>query len=155
MVPEKGPHIPPQVPRDPGRPITLPGNVQPRYDRFFATQVQPHLDGENIRYVGEVGGAGKQRLFADAFAFLMPIRWPEPFGLVMVEALAAGTPVLAFAHGAAPEIVEHGVNGFLVQDEEEMARVVEGAGELEPLQCRRGAERFAPHPRAHGYWAPH
>src|SRR5256885_8182982 len=137
MVPEKGPHIPPQVPRDPGRPITLPGNVQPRYDRFFATQVQPHLDGENIRYVGEVGGARKQRLFADAYAFLMPIRWPEPFGMVMVEAMAAGTPVLAFPEGAATEVVEHGTSGFLVKDEDEMAAMVAEAGRLDPLQVRR------------------
>jgi glycosyltransferase involved in cell wall biosynthesis len=153
MVPEKGPHRAIQVARATGRPLILAGNVQPRYERFFATQVQPHIDGEHIRYVGEVGGARKQRLFADAFAFLMPIRWPEPFGLVMVEALAAGTPVLAFPHGAAPEIVEHGVNGFLVQDEEEMATVVERAGELEPLRCRRSAERFAPDRVAHGYEA--
>jgi glycosyltransferase involved in cell wall biosynthesis len=153
MVPEKGPHRAIEVARAAGRPLILAGNVQPRYERFFATQVQPHIDGDRIRYVGEVGGARKQRLFADAFAFLMPISWPEPFGLVMVEALAAGTPVLAFAHGAAPEIVEHGVNGFLVQDEQAMAAVVERAGELEPLRCRRTAERFAPDRVAHGYEA--
>jgi glycosyltransferase involved in cell wall biosynthesis len=104
--------------------------------------------------VGEVGGARKQRLFADAFAFLMPIRWPEPFGLVMVEALAAGTPVLAFGHGAAPEIVEPGVNGFLVQDEHEMAAMVEKAAEIDPMRCRQtAAERFAPDRVALGYEA--
>jgi glycosyltransferase involved in cell wall biosynthesis len=127
--------------------------VQPRYERFFATEVQPHIDGEQIRYVGEVGGARKQRLFADASVFLMPIRWPEPFGLVMVESLAAGTPVLAYPHGAAPEIVEHGVNGFLVNDEEEMAAQVERADEVDPLTCRRSAERFAPDRVAAGYEA--
>jgi glycosyltransferase involved in cell wall biosynthesis len=153
IVPEKGPQRAIQVARMTGRPLILAGNVQPRYERFFATQVQPHIDGQQIRYVGEVGGARKQRLFADAFAFLMPIRWPEPFGMVMVESLAAGTPVLAFAHGAAPEIIEHGVNGFLVQDEEEMASVVERAGELDPLTIRRTAERFAPDRVAAGYEA--
>jgi glycosyltransferase involved in cell wall biosynthesis len=91
-----------------------------------------------------VGGARKQQIFADAFAFLMPIRWPEPFGMVMVESLAAGTPVLAFDQGAAPEIVEHGRSGFLVQDEVEMAAVVDKAGEIDPLACRRSAERFSP-----------
>jgi glycosyltransferase involved in cell wall biosynthesis len=105
-----------------------------------------------IRYVGEVGGARKQRLFADAFAFLMPITWPEPFGLVMIEALAAGTPVLAFANGAAPEIIQHGVNGFLVHDEDEMAAVVERAAEISPEECRRtAAERFAPDQVASAY----
>jgi glycosyltransferase involved in cell wall biosynthesis len=144
MVPEKGPQRAIKVAQLSGRPLVLAGNVQPRYERFFATEVQPHIDGEQIRYVGEVGGARKQRLFADAFAFLMPIRWPEPFGLVMVEALATGTPVLAFPHGAAPEIVQDGINGFLVKDEDEMAALVERAAEIDPLTCRRSAERFAP-----------
>jgi glycosyltransferase involved in cell wall biosynthesis len=145
MVEEKGPHRAITVAKESGRPLVLAGPVQPGHERFFADQVQPHVDGQQIRYVGEVGGARKQQLFADAFAFLMPIRWPEPFGLVMVEALAAGTPVLAFAHGAAPEIVEHGVNGFLVQDEHEMARMVDRAGGIDPMRCRQtAAERFAP-----------
>jgi glycosyltransferase involved in cell wall biosynthesis len=74
----------------------------------------------------------------------MPIRWPEPFGIVMVESLAAGTPVLAFDQGAAPEIVEDGGNGFLVEDEEQMAARVDDAGKLDPMACRRSAERFAP-----------
>jgi glycosyltransferase involved in cell wall biosynthesis len=125
--------------------LILAGPVQPGHERFFANEVQPHIDGQQIRYVGEVGGVRKQRLFADAFAFLMPIRWPEPFGLVMVEALAAGTPVLAFPHGAAPEIVEPGVNGFLVRDEDEMARMVDKAAQIDPMRCRQtAAERFAP-----------
>src|SRR3954454_4199293 len=153
LVPEKGPQRAINVARMTRRPLVIAGNVQPRYERFFATQVQPHIDGEQIRYVGEVSGARKQRLFANAFAFLMPIRWPEPFGLVMVESLAAGTPVLAFPHGAAPEIVEHGVNGFLVKDEEEMAAMVERCAEIDPLACRRSAERFAPDRVAAGYEA--
>jgi glycosyltransferase involved in cell wall biosynthesis len=152
MVEEKGPHRAIRVAKEVGRPLILAGPVQPGQERFFANEVQPHVDGRQIRYVGEVGGARKQQLFADAFAFLMPIRWPEPFGLVMVEALAAGTPVIAFAHGAAPEIIEHGVNGFLVSDEHEMAAVVERAAEIDPMRCRQtAAERFAPDQVALGY----
>jgi glycosyltransferase involved in cell wall biosynthesis len=84
----------------------------------------------------------------------MPIRWPEPFGLVMVESLAAGTPVLAFSHGAAPEIVEHGVNGFLCRDEQEMADLVEKAAGIDPKRCRQTAsERFAPDQVAAAYEA--
>jgi glycosyltransferase involved in cell wall biosynthesis len=131
----------------------LAGTVQPRFERFFAKEIEPHIDGTTVRFVGEVGGARKQRLFAEAFAFLMPIRWPEPFGMVMVEALAAGTPVLAFAQGAAPEIVEHGVNGFLVKDEHEMAAFVDRAGQLDPEACRASAQRFSPHSVAAGYEA--
>jgi glycosyltransferase involved in cell wall biosynthesis len=144
FVPEKGPQRAIRIARAARRPLVLAGVVQPRHERFFATEIQPHIDGQAVQYVGEVGGARKQRLFADAFAFLMPITWPEPFGMVMVEALAAATPVLAFAHGAAPEIIEHGKTGFLVQDEDEMAALVDKAGQFDPLQCRRSAERFSP-----------
>jgi glycosyltransferase involved in cell wall biosynthesis len=151
MVEEKGPQRAIKVAKAVGRPLVLAGVVQPGHERFFAREIEPHIDGQLMRYVGEVGGARKQRLFADAFAFLMPIKWPEPFGMVMVESLAAGTPVLAFNQGAAPEIVENGVNGFLVQDEDEMAAVVERAGDLDPLVIRRTAERFAPDRVAMGY----
>lgn len=144
FVAEKGPQRAIRVAKASGRPLVLAGTVQPGHERFFATEIEPHIDGETIRFVGEVGGARKQTLFGEAFAFLMPIRWPEPFGMVMVEALAAGTPVIAFDQGAAPEIVEHGKNGFLVQDEDEMAAVVPRAGQIEPMQCRRSAERFSP-----------
>jgi glycosyltransferase involved in cell wall biosynthesis len=153
FVPEKGPQRAIAVAKAAGRPLVLAGTVQPRYERFFANEIQPHIDGTNIRFIGEVGGARKQKLFADAYAFLMPIRWPEPFGMVMVEALAAGTPVLAFAQGAAVEIIEHGVNGFLVDDEREMAAMVEPAGKLEPQTVRATAERFSPDRVAAGYEA--
>jgi glycosyltransferase involved in cell wall biosynthesis len=144
FVAEKGPQRAILVARMTNRPLVLAGTVQPGQERFFANEIQPHIDGEQIRFVGEAGGARKQQLFADAFAFLMPIRWPEPFGMVMVESLAAGTPVLAFDQGAAPEIVESGRNGFVVQDEEEMAARVEAAGTIDPIECRRSAERFLP-----------
>jgi glycosyltransferase involved in cell wall biosynthesis len=153
FVAEKGPQRAIRVARITGRPLVLAGTVQPRQEKFFANEIQPHIDGEQIRFVGEAGGARKQQLFADAFAFLMPIRWPEPFGMVMVEALAAGTPVLAFDQGAAPEIVEHGRNGFLVQDEDDMAAHVEAAARIDPMECRRSAERFSPHHVAARYEA--
>jgi glycosyltransferase involved in cell wall biosynthesis len=144
FVAEKGPHRAIRVAQMARRPLILAGTVQPGHEKFFANEIEPHIDGTNVQFVGEVGGARKQQLFADAFAFLMPIRWPEPFGMVMVESLAAGTPVLAFNQGAAPEIVENGRNGFLVDDEEEMAAAVEPAGKLDPMECRRSAERFSP-----------
>jgi glycosyltransferase involved in cell wall biosynthesis len=153
ITPVKGPQRAIRVAKQAGRPLVLAGNVQPGNERFFADEIEPHIDGVNVRYVGEVGGARKQRLFADAFAFLMPIRWPEPFGMVMVEALAAGTPVLAFRQGAAPEIVEHGKSGFLVEDEDEMAAMVDRCGELRPEDCRASAERFSPDRVAAGYEA--
>jgi glycosyltransferase involved in cell wall biosynthesis len=154
MTDEKGPHRAIRVAKATGRRLILAGPVQPGQERFFATEVEPHIDGEQIQYIGEVGGTRKLNLFADAFAFLLPITWPEPFGLVMIEALAAGTPVLAFPQGAAPEIVDHGETGFLVENEEEMAAMVEHASEIDPNLCRqRMAERFAPDRVAAGYEA--
>lgn len=144
ITPDKGPHRAIEVARVAGRPLVLAGPVQRGNEHFFAQQVEPLIDGHAVRYVGEVGGADKQRLFAEALAFLMPIRWPEPFGMVMVEALAAGTPVLAFREGSAPEIVEHGATGFLVADETEMAAAVADVRALDLAHCRAAARRWAP-----------
>jgi glycosyltransferase involved in cell wall biosynthesis len=141
LVPDKGPHRAIAVARAAGRPLILAGPKRPGFERFFAAEIEPHLDGERCRYVGEVGGAEKHRLFAEASALLMPISWPEPFGMVMVEALAAGTPVIACACGAAPEIVDHGLTGFLVEDEDEMVAAVAAATRLDPTACRRAVAR--------------
>src|SRR5918994_716094 len=84
-----------------------------RQEEFFAREVGPHLGGEAVRYIGGVG-EDKLELYAGARAFLMPIRWPEPFGLVMTEAMACGTPVIAFPEGSAPELVVDGETGFIV-----------------------------------------
>jgi glycosyltransferase involved in cell wall biosynthesis len=153
FAPEKGAHRAIAVAKNTRRRLILAGVVQPRQERYFANEVQPHIDGDQIQFVGEVGGARKQHLFAKAWAFLMPITWPEPFGMVIVESLAAGTPVLAFPNGAAPEIVEHGTNGFLVQDVDEMAAMVDRVTEIEPQDCRRSAIRFSPDRVAEGYEA--
>jgi glycosyltransferase involved in cell wall biosynthesis len=91
--------------------------------------------------VGEVGGEDKAELLGGATALLNPIRWPEPFGLVMVEALACGTPVLASPRGAAPEIVEQGVTGLLDWTPETIASAVEEVASLDRYDCRRAAER--------------
>ncbi len=102
---------------------------------YFREQIAPHIDDQRVRYVGEVSGAPEKQLYARAAAMLMPIRWNEPFGMVMVEALACGTPVIAFAEGAAEEIVIDGDNGMLVADEADMARV----HEIDPARCRESA----------------
>jgi glycosyltransferase involved in cell wall biosynthesis len=153
FAPEKGAHRAIDVAKRAHRRLILGGVVQPRQERYFAREIEPHLDGEQIQFLGEVGGARKQVLFAEAAAFLMPITWPEPFGMVMVESLAAGTPVLAFPNGAAPEIVEHGRNGFLVRDEEEMAAMVDKVREIDVSECRASAQRFSPDRVAEGYEA--
>ena len=125
-----------------GRTLVLAGPVQRGQEDYFRRRVQPRLDGRRVRYVGEVGGAAKRELFADAAALLMPVRWREPFGMVMVEALACGTPVIAFPEGAAAEIVIDGENGMLVGDEAEMARAIGELGAIDPGRCRASVRRY-------------
>ncbi len=143
MDPVKGAHRAIEAARLAGRKLVLAGPVQTGQEEYFREQVEPHVDGRRVHYVGEVGGTAKQDLFANAAALLMPIRWREPFGMVMVEALACGTPVIAFPEGAAAEIVIDGENGMLVADEVEMARAVDQLGSIDAVRCRASvAERY-------------
>jgi glycosyltransferase involved in cell wall biosynthesis len=136
MTPEKGPHRAIAAARAAGLPLVLAGVIQQGQQEFYDREVAPHVDGERVRFVGEVGGVAKRALFAGARALLMPIRWEEPFGMVMVEALACGTPVISFAEGAACELVVDGHTGFLVDDEAAMAEAVARLGTIVPAHCR-------------------
>lgn len=143
MDPIKGAHLAIKAAGLAGRTLVLAGPVQPGQERYFREQVEPHIDGRRVRYIGEVAGTSKLELFANAAGFLMPIGWREPFGMVMVEALACGTPVIAFPEGAASEIVIGGENGFLVADCTEMGAAVKCLGSIDPVQCRASvAERY-------------
>jgi glycosyltransferase involved in cell wall biosynthesis len=136
MAPCKGARTAIEVARAAGVPIRLAAKMrEPEERAYFDAEVRPLL-GPDAEYVGEVGGADKQALLAGALALVNPIRWPEPFGLVMIEALAAGTPVLAFPEGAAPEIVEHGRTGFLCPDVGAMVDAVGRVRSLDPRACR-------------------
>jgi glycosyltransferase involved in cell wall biosynthesis len=136
MDPVKGAHRAIKAARIAGRPLVLAGPVQTGQADYFREQIEPHIDGTRIRYIGEVTGAPKQQLYARASALLMPIRWDEPFGMVMIEALACGTPVIAFPEGAASEIVVDGHNGMLVADEAAMAGATTRLRSIDPLDCR-------------------
>jgi glycosyltransferase involved in cell wall biosynthesis len=133
MTPEKGPHRAIAAARAAGVPLVLAGVIQPGQRAFFEREVAPQIDGVRVRFVGEVAGGAKRSLFAHARGLLMPIRWDEPFGMVMVEALACGTPVIAFPEGAARELVVEGQTGFLVDDEQAMAAAI---GRLETIAAR-------------------
>ena len=147
----KGPHRAIAVAREAEVPLVLAGPVQPGQREFFESEVEPHLDGEQVRYVGEVGDE-KRDLYAGARALLMPIRWPEPFGLVMTEAMACGTPVIAFPEGSAPNLVLDGETGFVVEDEHAMAEAVRRLDEIDPARCRASMEeRFDVTPVAEAY----
>ena len=146
MAPEKGPHRAIAAARRAGVPIVLAAKMwEPCERRFFEEQVEPLL-GEDATYVGEVGTEAKLELLGGAVALVNPILWPEPFGLVMIEALACGTPVVTFPQGAAPEIVDHGITGYLCDDEADMAAAVQriASGALDRAACRSAVEtRFS------------
>ena len=147
----KGPHRAIAAAREADVPLVLAGPVQPGQEEFFEREVEPHLDDERVRYIGEVGEE-KRDLYAGARALLMPIRWPEPFGLVMTEAMACGTPVIAFPEGSAPELVLDGETGFVVDDEHAMAEAVGRLDEIDPARCRASMEeRFDVAPVAEAY----
>jgi glycosyltransferase involved in cell wall biosynthesis len=144
MVPEKGVHRAASIAREAGVPLLIAAKMREAAERaFFEAEVEPLLS-HDIRYVGEVDDTERLKLLRGARALLNPIRWPEPFGLVMIEALACGTPVLAFAEGAAPEIVDHGTTGFLCADAEDMVRAVARVDLIDRRMCRAVAEtRFS------------
>ena len=141
MTPEKGPHRAIAAARAVDVPLVLAGVIQPGQQAFFDREVAPHIDDTRVRFVGEVGGQVKRSLFASARGLLMPIRWDEPFGMVMVEALACGTPVIAFAEGAARELVVDGRTGFLVENERAMADAVGHLPRIDPRDCRDWVSR--------------
>ena len=150
MNEDKGPNRAIAAAKEAGARLLLAGPVQPGQESFFQHEVEPHLDGR-IRYIGEVGDE-KGDLYAGASALLMPIRWAEPFGLVMTEAMACGTPVIAFPEGSAPELVLEGETGFIVDDEQEMAEAIARVGEIDRERCRESArERFDVAPVAEAY----
>ena len=136
MPPDKGPQRAIAAALSAGAPLVLAGPVQPGQEEFFAAEVEPRLGRDGIEYGGEADAERKRELYRRARALLMPIRWTEPFGLVMVESLACGTPVIAFPEGSAPEVVEDGRTGFVVDDEREMAHAIGRLGEIDPAACR-------------------
>jgi glycosyltransferase involved in cell wall biosynthesis len=150
----KGQDLAIEVAKRAGIPLVLAGRVHPKEADFFKTRVLPHVDDEWVRFAGEVSNEIKQELVAGAKALLFPVREPEPFGLVMVEAAASGTPVIATPLGAVPEIVKDGESGFLASGVDDMAAAVARAGEISSERCRAIAvERFHPRAMADAYEA--
>jgi glycosyltransferase involved in cell wall biosynthesis len=141
MHPDKGVHRAIEVARAAGKRLVIAAKMwEPAERRYFAQQVKPLLGADTV-YVGEVGVEDKARLLAGAEALVNPIRWPEPFGLVMIEAMAVGTPVVTFAEGAAPEIVDHAITGFLCTDEADMSAHLAAVSDLDRSACRRAVEQ--------------
>jgi glycosyltransferase involved in cell wall biosynthesis len=129
------------------RKLVIAGNVSKEEggEQYFREQVEPHLDGDQIRWIGPVNDAQKLELLSNAEALLFPIRWDEPFGIVMVEALSCGTPVIATRRASTPEVIDHGLTGWLCEPEtpsvDAFVNAVNHLHELDREACRRAAEQ--------------
>jgi glycosyltransferase involved in cell wall biosynthesis len=138
IAPIKGTHLAIDVAKKAGIPLKIAGEVQPIFQEYFDTMIKPHLDGKFIEFVGEADLAAKNEVLGNAAAMLFPIQWNEPFGLVMIEAMACGTPVLAFSGGAVEEVVRDGVSGFICKDVDDMAnRAKTSIATLKPRMIRQ------------------
>jgi glycosyltransferase involved in cell wall biosynthesis len=140
---EKAPHVAIDVARAAGVRIQIAGKPHWRDHDYFEAELKPRLAMPGVTAIGEVGGERKRDFLAGASALLFPIDWEEPFGLVMIEAMLSGTPVLAFARGSVPEIVEDGVTGFVCADQDEMSARLSAIGSFDRAACRgRALERW-------------
>jgi glycosyltransferase involved in cell wall biosynthesis len=152
MAVEKGPHVAIEIARRAGKRLLMAGKVGQSDRAYFEESVKPHIDGEQIVFLGEADAAMKRLLYKSASCLLLPILWEEPFGLVMAEAQACGTPVVTFHRGAATELVHHQETGLVVDTVDEMVDAVGRVREIDPSACRRFvAERFDSHRMAERY----
>ena len=151
VTPDKGQHVAIEVAKRLNMRLVLAGKVDSDARDYFDEQIKPHVNGR-VTWRENVKGKDKAQLLAKARALVFPIQWEEPFGLAMVEAMVSGTPVIAFRHGAAPELVEPGVTGFLADDVDEMVEALERVHEIDLKKCAEvAAERFGPPRMADGY----
>ncbi len=140
IAPAKGAHLAIEVARRTGIPLKIAGEIQPIFRDYFETRIKPQVDGKFIQFVGEVNLAEKNELLSNAMAMLFPIQWNEPFGLVMIEAMATGTPVLALSGGAAREVIADGISGYVCSTLPELVKKARQAEVFNPLIVRRYME---------------
>ncbi|RJQ31502.1 MAG: glycosyltransferase family 4 protein [Peptococcaceae bacterium] len=141
---EKAPHLACEAAKKLGKRLILAGKVHEKAEvSYFEQYIRPHLN-EDIVFIGEVGhwSEGKMRLLSRSKGYLYPIQWEEPFGITMVEAMACGTPVITFKRGSAPEVVEHGVTGFVVETREEFIEAAGRVEEIDPRNCRERVRKM-------------
>lgn len=154
ICPDKGQHLAIEVARRAGMRLVLAGKVEaiPEATEYFDKYIAPAIDGDRVVHMRNVAGEQKAALLGRAFALLAPLQWEEPFGLAMVEAMASGTPVIAMARGAAPELIVEGISGFLVRDTDAMVAAVPLIAGLDPQVCAELTRaRFGPSAMAASY----
>ena len=129
-----------EVAKRTGLPLKIAAKVDRADEEYFASEIRPLLDHPLVEFIGEIGEREKQEFLGGAFALLFLIDWPEPFGLAMIEAMACGTPVIAYRHGSVPEIIAEGKSGFIVESIEQAVEAVGSAGTLSRARCRAAFE---------------
>ncbi|MFD2288831.1 glycosyltransferase [Pedobacter petrophilus] len=145
IEPIKGTHTAIQVALATKKKLVIAGNIPNEYINYFEQEIKPHLSDE-ITYIGAVNDEQKNNILGSALALLMPIEWDEPFGIVMAEAMACGTPVIGFYRGSVPEVIISGVNGFRCNTLEEMIVAVKSIGTIDRKTVREdAAQRFSSH----------
>lgn len=141
LTADKGPEAAIRIARGAGMPLRIAAKL-PRGERtYFKERLEPQIDGEHIRLSGEVNDETKVEFLSGAAALLFPIDWPEPFGLVMIEAMACGTPVIAFRSGSVPEVIDDGMTGFIVENEQEAINALRHLHELDRREVRSVFEK--------------
>jgi len=152
ISPEKGVLRALRIAERSGLPLKIAAKVDRADQDYFDADVQPHLDRPDVEFIGEIADHEKSDFLSGAVALIVAIEWPEPFGLVMIEAMACGTPVIAFNRGSVPEIIEDGVNGFIVEDEISAVGAVHRLEELSRAKIRaRFEQRFTSQRMARDY----
>jgi glycosyltransferase involved in cell wall biosynthesis len=154
IAPEKGPERAIRIARACGLPLKIAAKIDRADQSYFDTVIRPMLGDGSVEMVGEISDAQKPAFLSGAVALLMPIVWPEPFGLVMIEAMACGTPVIAFNRGSVPEIIDDGVTGYIVEDEVSAVVAVSRLDQLSRERVRWGfMARFTARRMAEDYVA--
>jgi glycosyltransferase involved in cell wall biosynthesis len=152
IAPEKRPDHAIEIAKRTGIPLRIAAKVDPMDQEYFHTKIEPLLSDPLIEYLGEITDAKKNEFLGHAMALVCPYDWPEPFGLVLIEALACGTPVLAYRRGSIPEIIEDSVTGFVCEGIDEMTAAIQRIPEIDRRRCRRTFEqRFSVERMAHDY----
>jgi glycosyltransferase involved in cell wall biosynthesis len=152
LTAEKGPEDAIRIAKAAGMPLRIAAKIPRGERRYFNEILKPLIDGEQVQLVGEVDDRGKQGFLSQAAALLFPIDWPEPFGLVMIEAMACGTPVIAYRRGSVPEVIDHGITGFVVEDESEAIKAILRLDQLDRKRVRKQfEERFTAQRMAREY----
>ncbi|HUO60838.1 MAG TPA: glycosyltransferase family 4 protein [Candidatus Acidoferrales bacterium] len=136
IAPVKGTHVAIEIAKKAGVPLKIAGEIQPTFREYWQKQIEPHVDGKFIEYLGEADLALKNELLGGAMALLFPIQWNEPFGLVMIEAMACGTPVIAFPGGAVSEVVSEHLSGYICRNVNDAVARVKDLKKLKPVNIR-------------------